>query len=521
MKKSDREIMEILEAFDTTGCANSAARLAGVDPKTVRSYVAARDTGKTVTGPSVRPKIIDPFMEKIEELVDKAQGLVRADRVHERIVAMGFGGDERTTRRAVRAAKARWRAGHRRSYRPWITEPGLWLQFDWGEGAKVPGPDGVLRRTWLFCAWLAWSRFRVVIPVWDQTMATLVACLDATLRTIGAVPAFILTDNAKTVTVDHVAGVAIRHPLIVEAGRHYGCTVHTCVPYDPQSKGGVEATVRIAKADLVPTSVNLAEEYESFAQLEHACQEFMGKVNGRIHRETGKVPKDMLALEVARMHLLPARPHTVGLGETRRVGPDQTVRYGSVRYSVPPGLIGAEVWVRVHGDDFVIIADLADSITPGLSWVDGRTGLVEVARHKTSTPGNPRINADHYPGHPQTGDGLPRAPRVKARSAGEEQFLAIGDGATAWLIEAGAVGASRVRAKMARAVEVAALFGPQSVDMALGIAATAGRFGDDDLESIIEHMMRDGSGQLVAADEMFSAQPGTNTWAGFTTQAAA
>ena len=24
------------------------------------------------------------------------------------------------------------RDGHRRGYRPWITEPGLWLQFDWG-----------------------------------------------------------------------------------------------------------------------------------------------------------------------------------------------------------------------------------------------------------------------------------------------------------------------------------------------------------------------------------------------------
>ncbi len=31
---------------------------------------------------------------------------------------MGFGGNERTSRRAVAAAKARWRAGHRRTYRP-------------------------------------------------------------------------------------------------------------------------------------------------------------------------------------------------------------------------------------------------------------------------------------------------------------------------------------------------------------------------------------------------------------------
>ncbi|HEX2417822.1 MAG TPA: hypothetical protein VHJ83_06830 [Micromonosporaceae bacterium] len=49
MKKSDREIMEILEAFDATGCANSAAGLAGVDPKTVRRYVARREAGNRST----------------------------------------------------------------------------------------------------------------------------------------------------------------------------------------------------------------------------------------------------------------------------------------------------------------------------------------------------------------------------------------------------------------------------------------------------------------------------------------
>jgi hypothetical protein len=38
---------------------------------------------------------------------------------------------------------------------------------------------------------------------------------------------------------------------------HYGVMIATCVPADPQSKGGSEATVRIAKADLVPTDYNL------------------------------------------------------------------------------------------------------------------------------------------------------------------------------------------------------------------------------------------------------------------------
>ena len=69
------------------------------------------------------------------------------------------------------------------SFRPWIPEPGLWLQFDWGEGPRVAGWG-----TQLFCAWLSWSRFRVVLPVWDQTLSTLVSCLDTTLRRIGGAP---------------------------------------------------------------------------------------------------------------------------------------------------------------------------------------------------------------------------------------------------------------------------------------------------------------------------------------------
>ena len=92
-------------------------------------------------------------------------------------------------------------------------------------------------------------------------MPTLLGCPDATLRVIGGAP-----------TVEHIARVPIRHPDVVAAGRHYGITNRTCVPADLQSKGGVEATVRIAKADLVPTEANLLEQYATFAELEHATK---------------------------------------------------------------------------------------------------------------------------------------------------------------------------------------------------------------------------------------------------------
>ena len=168
----------------------------------------------------------------------------------------------------------------------------MWAQWDWGAGPVISG-----RRTNLFCAWLAWSRFRVVVPCWDRRLATVIACVDRAMRAFGGAPTYWLTDNERTVTIDHVAGVPVRHPEMVAVGGHYGITVATCVPADPESKGGSEATVRVAKADLVPTDANLRGDYTSWAELVEACEAWMAEVNGREHRVTRRPPVEMLAEE--------------------------------------------------------------------------------------------------------------------------------------------------------------------------------------------------------------------------------
>src|SRR2546430_5983433 len=104
--------MEILEAYDLTRCAYSAGQLAGCDPKTVKRYVAKRDAGGgDAFTPAPRPKLIDAFLPKVEELVDQSRGRIRADKVHERLVAMGFTGTPRTTRRAGGPAQSARGAG--------------------------------------------------------------------------------------------------------------------------------------------------------------------------------------------------------------------------------------------------------------------------------------------------------------------------------------------------------------------------------------------------------------------------
>ena len=351
---------------------------------------------------------------------------MRADVVHERLVAMGFTGDERTTRRAVAAAKAAYGAGHRRGYRPWITEPGLWLQFDWGAGPMVFGPDGRPRPTLLFCAWLAWSRFRVVLPTWDRTLGTLLTCLDATLRRVGGAPTYALTDNEKTVTVEHVAGIAVRHPMMVAAGRHYGLTVHTCVPFDPESKGGSEATVRIAKADLVPTKANLRPATTPSPSWRRRATAFCDKVNARPHRETGRVPAEALAVERRRLHAAARPPRT----PPRWARPGRSApirRSGSGRCATPPrpDWSASEVWVRVDGEE--LSWSRPDACGARLATGHGRAGRGRPARGcpPRATRGS---TLSTTPTTPRTRDGSPGPPRPRAAQPGREGVPGPGAG---------------------------------------------------------------------------------------------
>ena len=272
-------------------------------------------------------------------------------------------------------------------------------------------------------------------------------------------------------------------------------TIATCVPFDPESKGGSEATVRIAKADLVPTDANLLEDYRSWGELVDACDAFTTEVNARAHRVTRRAPIEMLVEERFRLHGLADVGFTACFGETRRVSWSATISYGGVTYSVPHTLADEVVWARVQGDELVI------------THLAGR-GATEVARHCLSTPGHPMIDDAHYP--PRPAGPLNREP--KATNDAEAAFLALGDGARVWLIEAGATGASRVKVKMAEAVELAALHGPGRVDAALGQAATFGRFAEGDVASILAVQP---TGQDRRAGEHHSLQDGTSSWEGF------
>src|ERR1700730_9937440 len=86
----------------------------------------------------------------------------------------------------VAEAPALWRFEHQRGRRPAVWSPGEYFVIDWAQAA--PG-------LFLFCAVLAFSRWRFVAFATDQRATTTLALIAEALATIGGVPARMLADR--------------------------------------------------------------------------------------------------------------------------------------------------------------------------------------------------------------------------------------------------------------------------------------------------------------------------------------
>jgi transposase len=132
----------------------------------------------------------------------------------------------------------------------------------------------------VFCAVVAWSRFRFVRFARDETAATTFSLLAECFEMLGGVPAKVLADRMGCLKGGIVAGVVIPTPDYVRFATHYGFSPDFCHAGDPESKGIVEHLVGYAKRDLpMPDSDDLTDWNQ-------AAVRWCVEVNSREHSET-------------------------------------------------------------------------------------------------------------------------------------------------------------------------------------------------------------------------------------------
>ena len=440
--------MDIIDAYQDLGSYRAAAHLCGTTHKTVRRMVERREQGEEQWRSASRPKHTDPYLELIRTRVKATDGRISAKRLLPLAQAAGYTASARTFRRAVAEVKAAWRK-ERRIYRPWIPNPGEHLVIDWGEEAGLK----------IFCCVLAWSRYRFVRFATDERRETTLSLLAECFEDIGGVPAVVLSDRMGCLKGGTVAGLMVPHPDYVRFAAHFGFRPDFCEAADPESKGMVEHLVGYAKSDLLIGSGPFAAIEVANKEAHRWCRE----VNTRLHTEICAVPEERLRAEREVLRPLPSLRPPLRQGETRTVDRLACVRFGSARYSVPCRLVGTRVEV-VAGVDEIVIFHAGE----------------EVVRHTAVLPGEVSLLDEHY-----GGPAKPPRRALRARTATEEAFLALGPVAEAFLRQAAAAGTSRLSTELAQILLLSASWGREPLLSALERALCFRRFRAEDVAAIL------------------------------------
>jgi transposase len=210
--------MDMHAAYQEVCSYRAAAEICGTTDKTVKRVVEAARRREAL-GSDAEATVAhnyDSVRAIVAERVARTSGRITAKRLLPVAAAAGHSGSARNFRRAVAEAKAEWRRDHHR-------------------GREI-GP------LFVFCAVLAWSRFRFVHFTdnlrADTTMAALALCME----TIGGVPKTLLTDRMGCLKAGTVAGLVIPTPDYVRFVTHYGTRPDFCQGADRASSRPWSAT---------------------------------------------------------------------------------------------------------------------------------------------------------------------------------------------------------------------------------------------------------------------------------------
>jgi transposase len=443
--------MDIISAYREAGTYRGAAAISGTTPKTVKRVIARHEAGGGAAPRVPREHNYDAVAGLVAERVGKTAGRISAKRLLPAARAAGYAGSPRNFRRLVAVQKQAWRREHHRGRRPAVWSPGEHLVIDWGS-------EGGLH---VFCAVLAWCRFRFVRFAADERSETTLAMLAECFEILGGVPGKVLADRMGCLKGGVVANVVVPTAEYVRFAAHYGFRPDFCEAADPESKGIAENLVGYAKSDLMVPQAPFGDLAAANVQAAAWCAE----VNGAAHSEICAVPAERLVIERELLAPLPSLRASIGRLVTRKVDRLSCIRFGSARYSVPVRLIGQSVGLRTDDGRLLAIMTAAGQV---------------VAEHVLVAPGAASVRDEHYGG--------PRpAPRraVRPRTAAEKAFCALGPVAEAFITGAAAAGNTRLGPELAELNTLRAAHGEEVFAAALDRAVAFGRWRAADVRSIL------------------------------------
>lgn len=351
------EDMEATALRDRGWSISAIARHLGRSRATVRAHL----NGERAAGVR-RRSVPDPFEEYVAYLRARFEDDAHlwASALFDEVVALGFPLSYQSFTRGLRTRRLRPHCEACAGVKGRATieiehPPAEEIQWDWVELPEAPwGEDAHLLVGSLPCS----GKFRGIFCE-SEDQPHLIEAIDGVLRRLGG--------NTRRWRVDRMATVvdpktAVVQPSFVPVAKHYGVTVVPCPPRRGNRKGSVEKSIDFATGRFWRTMTAL-----SMVDAQDGFDRFCERIGDRRPRSVAKLEAilgnaemaarfltergrrrpsvgDLAELEVLRP--LPAACYPATIEAMNTVDPSCLVPFEGNAYSVPTGLIGAQVTVR-------------------------------------------------------------------------------------------------------------------------------------------------------------------------------
>jgi transposase len=318
------------------------ARKLDIDHRTVDKWL--EEQGYRQRAFSKRKSKLDPYKDAIVGLLEKHP--YSAMQLFQRIREDDYSGSYELVKEFVRKV----RPNRPPAFLTLDFAPGECSQVDWGQ-YKTIEVGGTRRKLYFFVMVLCHCRMMYVEFTLSQSMEHFLACHDNAFRFFGAVTKKVMIDNLKTGVLSCRPGEdKVFNPKYQDFADHYGFRIKACGVRKGNEKGRVENAVGYVKKNFLN-----GLELPRFEQLNPAIAVWLDKVaNVRIHGETRKKPKDILAEERPHMLPLPGQSYDIARIQTVRSTKLFRVTLDTNRYSVPAEYASQSLTLKIYPEQVCI-----------------------------------------------------------------------------------------------------------------------------------------------------------------------
>ena len=341
-------------ARDTVGKYLHEAQRLGLarqgPPPTNEQLLVLGRLGRTAPAARAAPRgaLLDPHREQIATWLREEH--LQLTRVAELLDGRGVAVTYTTLRRYVRANGLA--AGAHDTVRMADTAPGEVAEFDFGRLGPLPDPaTGKRQLVWALNIVLVYSRHQFVWPLVRQTLAEVIAGLEAAWACWGGLPRRLVVDNFPAA----IAGADALNPVLTRGFLEYsqarGFLVDPARVRHPKDKPHTERNVPYVRERFWKGGA-FTDLADVRAQAQRWCLEVAGQ---RVHGTTRRVPL-VVFREEEQACLLPYDhvPYDVPAWGLVTVHPDHHVAFQYALYSAPSTTCPPGAKVEIRSDQHLV-----------------------------------------------------------------------------------------------------------------------------------------------------------------------